>query len=91
LSLWQLFHQQRFHFPFASSFENLYQEWGKKQTYIIAFCQDNIGLTPPIEDVTQMYTTDNKATIAKRRQEPEPFVAAAINSQIERIRRQEKL
>lgn len=69
----------------------LYQEWGKKQTYIIAFCQDNIGLTPPIEDVTQMYTTDNKATIAKRRQEPEPFVAAAINSQIERIRRQEKL
>lgn len=66
----------------------LYQEWGKNQTYIVAFHGSNsLDMFPAIEDVTSSYTTD-KAGIMTRREEPAPFIRAAIRSQVERLERE---
>jgi hypothetical protein len=69
----------------------LYQEWGKEQTYIIAFHappipillrnkQDAVALDPQmlIEDVTKMYTSDSEETILKRRDEPATHIESSL-------------
>lgn len=96
----------------------LYEEWGKKQTYIIALYaplryqalqvqnrnngsflghlgrltngaalasnvanfDDKVSLL--VEDVTQQYTSDNRETICKRREESDDEVRAAIHDAI---------
>lgn len=62
----------------------LYQEWGKKQTYIIAFSSpynnddDGDDCSNLIEDVTKQYTTDSWKDIQSRRDEDENIVNDAI-------------
>mmetsp|Transcript_11378 Transcript_11378/g.17080 ORF Transcript_11378/g.17080 Transcript_11378/m.17080 type:complete len:488 (+) Transcript_11378:2949-4412(+) len=76
----------------------LYQGWGKKQTYIMAFYSPNIfcsnadGVTNGlsldsafIEDVTEMYTSDNIEEINKRREESDECIHNALAQQIERL------
>jgi len=61
----------------------LYQEWGKKQTYIIAFSSpndehDDIDNRNLIEDVTKHYTTDSWKEIQSRRDEDENIINDVI-------------
>mmetsp|Transcript_12311 Transcript_12311/g.26930 ORF Transcript_12311/g.26930 Transcript_12311/m.26930 type:complete len:124 (-) Transcript_12311:304-675(-) len=63
----------------------LYQGWGKKQTYIIAFEgpweEEELGSDPPfrhIEDVTMRYTSDNDDIIDRRRHESRKEIIEAI-------------
>ena len=71
----------------------LYQSWGKKQTYILAFYapRNTIVSTektvPFIEDVTKSYTTDSWKEICKRRDESEEDVKNAIKSAASYLRR----
>lgn len=66
----------------------LYESWGKQQTYIIAFhpskSTDNDAATKKgesicIEDVTQMYTSDNSTVIEERRDEPNELVISSLS------------
>ena len=68
----------------------LYQEWGKNQTYIMAFHGSKAlqrDVYPAIEDVTPRYTTDISG-IFTRREEPSAFIGATLRSQIERLERE---
>jgi hypothetical protein len=69
----------------------LYQEWGKEQTYIIAFHAPPIPTLVGgkmhmgqlhsqslIEDVTKMYTSDSQETILKRRDEPVTHIESSL-------------
>jgi hypothetical protein len=62
--------------------ENLiYQQWGKKQTYILAFYAPLRGAgwtAPAIQDVTAQYTTDSWAAIHQRRDETPDEIRQAI-------------
>jgi len=69
----------------------LYQEWGKEQTYIIAFHappiptlfggkldMGRLDSQLLIEDVTKMYTSDSQETILKRRDEPATHIESSL-------------
>jgi len=75
--------------------ENLiYEGWGKKQVYILAFyapsrfrkegwlLQPSQPTTPIIEDVTTTYTSDSEFKIQQRRDEPRSTVVDAISDAI---------
>jgi len=72
----------------------LYQEWGKRQTYILAFCaplsggtrfedgREETGVsdnTMLIEDVTSCYTSDEQEQIWKRRDESSEEVLSSLS------------
>ena len=74
--------------------ENLiYEGWGKKQTYILAFYAPMPGSkssntphqTPLIEDVTAQYTSESEAGIQKRREESKETVQSSISEAIENL------
>jgi hypothetical protein len=60
----------------------LYQEWGKQQTYIIAFYAPlkikGQHVYPAIEDITTKYTSDGMAAIQERRDASAENVDSAI-------------
>jgi Transglutaminase-like superfamily len=65
----------------------LYQDWGKKQTYILGFAAPTRSVSwlagddirvPLIEDITSTYTSDAWETICQRRDESETEVKDAI-------------
>merc|ERR1711862_167672 len=61
----------------------LYQEWGKKQTYIIAFSSPSSSSSKNknnhfIEDVTKYYTTDTIHDISLRRDESDDIIQMNI-------------
>lgn len=64
----------------------LYQGWGKKQTYILAFYAPArrvaSGGVAWIEDVTQAYTSDSLDAIGQRRDESNDTVKASIDKAI---------
>jgi hypothetical protein len=64
----------------------LYQEWGKKQTYILAFyAPDTHDSGPLIEDVTKSYTSDTWDDINQRRDESPQDVQTSIQNAIQRL------
>lgn len=67
----------------------LYQEWGKKQTFVLGFCLPSGARSfkyPLIEDITQRYTTDSKRDIANRRDEADSQVRKAIETAAVKLR-----
>ena len=69
----------------------LYQEWGKEQTFILAFYpssttkkKDSLD-TPCIEDVTTAYTSDGISAIQERREESADYVSASIRREVESL------
>jgi hypothetical protein len=71
----------------------LYQGWGKKQTYILAFYAPHIKASgienaiPLIEDVTCSYTSDSAEEICKRREESQEQVKTAIEQATDKLRK----
>jgi hypothetical protein len=70
----------------------IYQEWGKQQTYILAFYAPPRGSVtsnyPLIQDITGEYTTDAWSIIQKRRDESEAMVRHAIREATEKLKEQ---
>lgn len=67
----------------------LYQEWGKKQTFVLGFCLpsgSNQFKYPLIEDITHQYTTDAKCEILNRRDESDDQVKHAIEKATKSLR-----
>ena len=72
----------------------LYESWGKKQTYIMAFQASksdrrNMDMTA-IEDVTKFYTSDNQNEINKRRSEEAHDIQSAIEHESSRLMEQSR-
>ena len=74
--------------------ENLiYEGWGKKQTFILAFYAPGYGddpvapMFPLIEDVTTTYTSDDWKAICKRRDESEEEVKKFIQAGADRLQK----
>lgn len=68
----------------------IYQGWGKKQTYIIAFNAPRYFRTDNllVEDVTRNYSTEKWAEILKRREEPEDHIEASLQKATAMLRGQ---
>ena len=85
--------------------ENLiYQGWGKKQTYIVAFYAPNqrhgsldvpsssiLHEFPLIEDVTSTYTSDDASTIQQRRDESPEQVRTSVEQALEHLQTHPRL
>ena len=68
----------------------LYQGWGKKQTYILAFYAPLSGSAPLkdvpwVEDVTHLYTSDQKDEIFQRRDDSEDDVRQAMEKALQKL------
>jgi hypothetical protein len=72
----------------------LYQDWGKKQTYILGFAapldkhlfMDECP-TPLVEDITATYTSDSWEVICQRRDEVETEIQTSISKAIVELHR----
>jgi hypothetical protein len=67
----------------------LYQDWGKKQTYILGFAAPHDehllmdgAPTPLVEDITATYTSDSWEVICQRRDESETEIQTSIRRAI---------
>lgn len=68
--------------PCEAAIDNplLYESWGKKQTYIVAFHPsiDSSHADSCIEDVTPIYTSDNTTAIEERREDPAELIETSL-------------